>query len=296
VLFATAIAATFVRPDYQATAKVLLEQKDKPVSVLGPGLPGSANLNTLFFFSDSTFNNTGTFTDTNAFSDRMVGNGIFNNSGTYNKQNNALTNMGIDFNNTGTVNVNAGTLQVTSAFANQGTVNVAAGAVFHGNNADFANAGTMQGNGTIQTLANNDLVNSGKINPGDSIGHFTLDGDLNQTASGVINFELASLSSFDRFTVTDDVTLGGDIAVWNLGYAPVVGDSFVVATFDERLNGSTFSSPVTTHGFGSAVKFYAVYHEHDVTLLVTAVPEPESWAMLLAGLGLMGAVARRRRT
>ncbi|MFO1346746.1 MAG: type VI secretion system tube protein Hcp [Rhodocyclaceae bacterium] len=29
---------------------------------------------------------------------------------------------------------------------------------------------------------------------------------------------------------------------------------------------------------------------------VTPVPEPETWAMLLAGIGLMGAVARRRRT
>ncbi|MBK9347554.1 MAG: PEP-CTERM sorting domain-containing protein [Burkholderiales bacterium] len=27
---------------------------------------------------------------------------------------------------------------------------------------------------------------------------------------------------------------------------------------------------------------------------VTAVPEPETYAMLLAGLGLMGAIARRR--
>jgi len=29
---------------------------------------------------------------------------------------------------------------------------------------------------------------------------------------------------------------------------------------------------------------------------LTAVPEPETWAMLLAGLGIVGAVARRRRT
>jgi hypothetical protein len=29
---------------------------------------------------------------------------------------------------------------------------------------------------------------------------------------------------------------------------------------------------------------------------VTAIPEPETYAMLLAGLGLMGFVARRRRT
>lgn len=33
----------------------------------------------------------------------------------------------------------------------------------------------------------------------------------------------------------------------------------------------------------------------NVSILVTAVPEPEAYAMLLAGLGLMGAIARRRK-
>ena len=32
-----------------------------------------------------------------------------------------------------------------------------------------------------------------------------------------------------------------------------------------------------------------------VTITTAAVPEPETWAMLLAGLGVVGAVARRRR-
>jgi hypothetical protein len=31
-------------------------------------------------------------------------------------------------------------------------------------------------------------------------------------------------------------------------------------------------------------------------LQVAAVPEPETYAMLLAGLGLVGAIARRRKT
>ncbi len=75
----------------------------------------------------------------------------------------------------------------------------------------------------------------------------------------------------------------------------MIGDSFVVATFDDRLANSTFSS-VSMHGFGSGVHFDVLYHQHDVTLAVTAVPEPEQYLMLLAGLGLMGAVARRRRT
>lgn len=34
--------------------------------------------------------------------------------------------------------------------------------------------------------------------------------------------------------------------------------------------------------------------EIPVLMTVTAVPEPETWRMLLAGMGLLGAVARRR--
>ncbi len=198
------------------------------------------------------------------------------------------------FENSGSVNVQQGALEVTRAFNNQGVIDVATGTVFHGNNANFTNDGTIQGDGTIQTQLNSDLVNTGAINPGEAIGHLTIDGDLTQMGGGVINFELASLSSFDQLTITDDVALGGEIAVWNLGYTPVVGDSFVVAMFDERLGDSTFSS-VSTHGFGSGVNFGVIYNEHDVTLAVTAVPEPEQYLMFLAGLGLMGAMARRRR-
>ncbi|SOD41393.1 PEP-CTERM sorting domain-containing protein [Nitrosovibrio sp. Nv4] len=227
-------------------------------------------------------------------------NGTFINQGTLTKSIGATdgsdkTVISGAFENSGSVNIQQGTLEATRSFNNQGVINVATGAVFHGSNANFANDGILQGNGTIQTDTNNDLVNTGEINPGDAIGHLTIDGDLNQASGGVINFELASLSSFDQLTITEDVMLGGEIAISNFGYTPVVGDTFVVATFDERLENSTFAS-VSTPGFGSAVDFDVLYHEHDVTLAVTAVPEPEQYLMFLAGLGLMGAMARRRKT
>jgi hypothetical protein len=152
--------------------------------------------------------------------------------------------------------------------------------------------GKLQGGGNVITpLAG--LTNFGEINPGDGIGLLTIHGDLNQAASGELNIELHSLNSFDQLAITDDVTLGGALAISNLGYIPMAGDSFVIATFDERLTDSKFTS-ISIDGFGPGVHFDVIYNEHNVTLAVSAVPEPESLALFLAGLGLIGAVVRRR--
>lgn len=70
------------------------------------------------------------------------------------------------------------------------------------------------------------------------------------------------------------------------------GDSI----FTLRLNAAVdngFLNPITQvqgHSFGAGDLKYAA----DGNLILTAVPEPESYAMLLAGIGLIGAIARRR--
>lgn len=54
------------------------------------------------------------------------------------------------------------------------------------------------------------------------------------------------------------------------------------------LNGATeliFSGIGTSNSYGGSLDNVAV----------TAVPEPETYAMLLAGLGLIGTIARRRK-
>ncbi|MFZ5593008.1 MAG: hypothetical protein ACOY4D_01865 [Pseudomonadota bacterium] len=243
----------------------------------------------------STINNSGTWNDTNAFSTHISTGIAFNNTGTYNKNGSAITTLDGAVNNsaTGTINVNAGTLNITSNFANAGIINVDAGAIFQVSATNFANTatGVIGGNGTVTTPISG-LSNSGDIDPGNSIGHLTINGDLRQTPAGTLNFELTSLSSFDLLTVTDDVTLDGKIAVWNLGYTPVVGDSFKVMTFDDRA-GTTFSS-LSVNGFGAGVAFNVLYNPHDVTLQVAAVPESETWVMMLTRLGLVGFAVRRR--
>jgi hypothetical protein len=40
---------------------------------------------------------------------------------------------------------------------------------------------------------------------------------------------------------------------------------------------------------------FLAFTTDDITSAVTAVPEPETWGLMLAGLGTLAALARRRR-
>jgi hypothetical protein len=71
----------------------------------------------------------------------------------------------------------------------------------------------------------------------------------------------------------------------------VVGGSFA-NTFDNLKSGHHYELSFTGEWSGEPTgKNWSSVHGGDVTL---AVPEPETYAMLLAGLGLIGTIARRR--
>lgn len=85
------------------------------------------------------------------------------------------------------------------------------------------------------------------------------------------------------FSINNTGTAANNTYATGLGMVLIgAGASGVAAT--------TFA-PIVDDGF--AVRAYLDTTTGNVT--ISAVPEPETYAMLLAGLGLMGAIARRRR-
>ena len=242
---------------------------------------GNVGLGNFAGGAPSRFDNVGSFTKTSAFV-TDIGNGLV-------------------LNNTGTIKVNAGTLRISQAFNNQGQLNVAAGAEVASSVVDFANAGTLAGDGTVRTVGSFfSLKNTGTLAAGglNDAGTLSLVGGLTQETSGIFLVDLGSTAAggFDVLSISGAASLTGTLAVNLLDGAHFnVGDSFTVMTWNQRLNNSQFASLDLTHagGYGFATE----YNANGLTLRVTtAVPEPGSWALIALGLLGLGGWARRRPT
>ena len=182
---------------------------------------------------------------------------------------------------------------------NNGRVIVDAGATFE---ASLVNNGRLMGNGTV--LASAGVENHGIVAPGASAGTLNITGNYVQGADGRLDIELGGVLpgiDFDRLLVSGNATLNGVLDVTHLaGYAPKIGDSFIVLA-SSRLYGA-FSS-LALHGFGAGTQINVSYLDGNdadsyadyVRLDVAAVPEPETYAMMLAGLGVVGWSLRKRK-
>ncbi|HYP68750.1 MAG TPA: choice-of-anchor D domain-containing protein, partial [Thiobacillaceae bacterium] len=122
----------------------------------------AANNNAIQFWNGGTINNFGTFNDSNPFNsfiEHVVGGPHnFNNLGTYNKTANTTTtvDLGVVFNNSGIVNLNAGVMDFVSGTQGPtGTIQVASGATFQQEAA--STVGNMITAGTL-ALSNRNLT------------------------------------------------------------------------------------------------------------------------------------------
>ncbi len=156
--------------------------------------------------------------------------------------------------------------------------------------------GRLSGNGRLQGA----LTTFGNTGPGNSIGLLTVDGSLD--ARGSLDLEIASATDFDRLVVNGDATVNS-VIIYLLGsYRPTLGDSFSFLSVGGTLQANTGSNwavlqLVDPADANSGWTAWAVPSDwradfNQGTLSITAVPEPGTWALWLAGVL---AVARATR-
>ena len=167
--------------------------------------------------------------------------------------------------------------------------------------ANFNNDGALTGVGSIAATT---IVNMGSIAPGAllgaSTGMLTLASHWVLGPAGRLQMQLGEGGAHDLLVVLGDATLGGTLALSCDGACTfTAGTDILLLDATGVLSGSF--SQVTLEGFGSGA-FDVVYDSvhSDVFLHITqdvsAVPEPESYALCLGGLGALGFWLRRRRS
>lgn len=156
--------------------------------------------------------------------------------------------------------------------------------------------GTGSGSASFSTLLNGSLTGGADGNAGYSLSVALYDvfpsdwdntyylGDSQQLA-----YDYRNISGRQRVTVNDlfesdfDFEYGKTYAI--AAYLTVNVASGGIADFSHTASFAMAAAPGTTVASSAGINYG----------IPAAVPEPESYAMLLAGLGLIGLVARRRR-
>jgi hypothetical protein len=135
-----------------------------------------------------------------------------------------------------------------------------------------------------------------------AVQNYSFSGSLNDVAfSGGFSFDDAALSEFDA--VNSPLLTVAPLMNFSMNYG-TFGYSLAnawaapdVSYYDGVFLGLSLSNDAMTFVPGTLDKSDAFVTDgfKSADVIYAAVPEPESYAMLLAGLGLMGVLARRRR-
>ena len=147
--------------------------------------------------------------------------------------------------------------------------------------------------GGSTTVLGNLLNMGGIIGPGEGNGFGTLNvlGSFAQLSGGLLDFDLG-LGGADLLDLAGMALFGGGLDVSFVDGLFDIGSYTLIAAH----NYSGRFDTLTVAGLASGLTANLLYSADGVQINVVAVPEPETYAMLVAGLLAVGWVARRRRT
>lgn len=146
--------------------------------------------------------------------------------------------------------------------------------------------GTLAGSSTITGSLFNE---GGTVSPGVGVGTLTVLGDFAQLGGGTLDFEIDD-GAADLLQVAGSALFGGTLGVTFVDGFAGLGLFTLLSVGSYSGLFSAFSVVGLSGGYGADL----VYTAAGLQLSVTAVPEPQTWVLMLAGVGVMGWMCRRR--
>jgi hypothetical protein len=249
-------------------------------------------------YSGGTLTSSGTLTNAGSVTNAgtLSSSGTLSNAGTLTNTS-TLTNSGT-FNNDGTVN-GAGTFNQTAGMTN---IN---GTPFTQNQVNI-NGGNLFGFGSINgTVANNGGIIQGGATG--AAGKLTINGGFTQGSTGTLQELITQNVGYSTLQVNGAVNLGGTLNIMTgTGFSFAAGQAYNIMGFTPgsltgqfaQINDGSFVGNGSFINIGGGLVIDAAYNNDlgNIKLLVTAVPEPEIYGMMLAGLGLIGFMVRRKKS
>lgn len=247
--------------------------------------------------SNHTVNNDGYF-----FTDGMLENtstGVFNNNGTVEiGYSGSLINDG-EFNNEGAI-ANSGYVYVGAAgtIGGSGTYEQWYGYTMVDGTLSASqialHGGYLAGSGVLTATASLTIDEGVSIMPGgeDAAGQLTIEGDFAPDANSGLLIDIKGAqqgTEYDLLAIAGEASLAGNLYLY-MGYEPVAGTVFTILTATGGVHGQFANI------FAGGLQVAPIYGTDSVSIQFGApVPEPGTYAMFLAGLGLLGLWSKRRR-